>query len=131
MGGNTLTKSFSNFGGVLSTRNRKRSPTNCNVKVWVVQVESSHVLGLKKNYQFDTIVVSQGTSPDRNCTLTERVVLGHVLAVYDPIGLITSYTVKARQLLTDIWWLSGKHWNDNLRDHLADKYFKRSDKLAK
>ena len=57
--------------------------------------ESSHVLGLKWNHDSDTLVVSRGTSPETNRTVTQRVVLSPLSAVYDRIGLVAPYTVKA------------------------------------
>ena len=70
--------------------------------------ESSHVLGLKWNHATDTLVVSRGTNPDIKPTVTQRVFLSLVSSVYDPIGLVAPYTVKARLLLKDIWRLSGQ-----------------------
>ena len=52
------------------------------------QDESSHVLGLKWNHKSDTLVVSRGTTPETQRTVTQRVVLSLVSAVYDPIGLV-------------------------------------------
>ena len=57
--------------------------------------ESSHVLGLKWNHASDTLVVSRGTNPDTNRTVTPKIVLCLVYGVYDPIGLVAPYTVKA------------------------------------
>ena len=102
-----------------------------NVKALAAEDESSHVLGLKWNYQFDTLVVSRGTSPDRYRTLTQRVVLSLVSAVHNPIGLVAPYTVKARLLLEDIWRLSGQQWDDNLPDHIAEKFLEWSDELTR
>ena len=55
---------------------------------------SSHVLGLKWNHSTDTLVVSRGTKPDVKPNVTQKVVLSLVSAVYDPIALVTLYTVK-------------------------------------
>ena len=100
-----------------------------NVKAVAAEDESSHVLGLKWNYQFDTLVVNRETSLDRNRTPTQRVVLS--LVVYGPIGLVALYTVKTRLLLKDIWRLSGQQSNDNLLDHMAEKFPEWSDELAR
>ena len=56
----------------------------------------SHVLGLKWNHSTDTLVVSRGTSPNTDRNVTQRVVLSLVSAVYDPIGLVAPFTIKAR-----------------------------------
>ena len=50
--------------------------------------KSSHVLGLKWNHVSDTLVVSRGTTPDTNRTVTQRVVLSLVSAVNGPNGTV-------------------------------------------
>ena len=64
-----------------------KNPTSGNVKALAAKDDSSQVLGLEWNYRFDTLVVNRGTTPHRNRTLTQRVVLSLVSAVYYPTGL--------------------------------------------
>ena len=92
-------KVFSNVRGLLSSLNQSDKSTPCKVKALAAVGESSHVLVLKLNYQFGTLVVRCGTSSDRNRKVTQRIVLSLVSAVYDPIGLVAPYTVKALLLL--------------------------------
>ena len=92
--------------------------------------ESSHVFGLKWNHVSNTFVVSRGTTPDTNRTVTQRVVLSLVSAVYDPIGLVAPYTVKTRLLLKDIWRLSGQKWDDLLPEDLVTKFLDWSSDLG-
>ena len=127
----TLTRCLSNVSGVLSTLHRMENILDGNVKALVAKDESSHVLGLIWKYQFDTLVVSHGNSPDRNRTLTQRVVLSLVSAVYDPIGPVAPYTVKTRLLLKVIWRLSGQQRDDNFPDHIAEKFCEWSDDLRR
>ena len=47
--------------------------TKTDEKLLAAEVENSHVLGLKWNHRLDTLVVSRGTSPDLNRTVTQRV----------------------------------------------------------
>ena len=91
--------------------------------------ESSHVLGLKWNHASDTLIVSRGTSPDTNKTITQRVVLSLVSAVYDPIGLVAPYMVQSRLLLKDIWRLGGQQWDDDLPDKIVTKFNEWSKEL--
>ena len=70
----------------------------------------------------DTLIVSRGTNPDTNKTITQRVVLSLVSAVSDPIGLVAPYTVQARLLLKDIWRISGQQWDDDLPDKIVTKF---------
>ena len=91
--------------------------------------DSSHVLGLKWNHSTDTLVVSRGTKPDVKPNVTQRVVPSLVSAVYDPIGLVAPYTVKARLLLKDIWRLNGQQWDDELPPDLVTKFLAWSKEL--
>ena len=49
--------------------------------------------------------------------------------MYDPIGLVTPYTVKARLLLKDIWSLSGQQWDDDLPPEDVFKFLDWSEEL--
>ena len=91
--------------------------------------ESSHVLGLKWNHSSDTLVVSRGTNPEIKAKVTQRIVLSLVSSVYDPIGLVAPYTVKARLLLKDIWRLSGQQWDDDLPPEVVSKFLDWSEEL--
>ena len=107
------------------------NPTNGNMKALAAEDDSSHVLGLEKNFRFDILVASRGTTPYRNRTVTQRFVLSLVSGVCDSLGIVASYTVKARLLLKKNWRLSGQEWNDNLPDHLVDKFVEWVDELPK
>ena len=61
--------------------------------------------------------------------MTQRVVLSLVSAVYDPIGLVAPYTVKARLLLKDIWRLNGQPRDDELPSDLVTKFVEWSKEL--
>ena len=121
LGGFKLTKLVSNVPSIpaqLAT-----DPTTATeVKEIPSGEKSSHVLGLKWNHATDTLVVSRGTNPDIKPLVTQRVVLSLVSSVYDPIGLVAPYTVKARLLLKDIWILSGQQWDDDLPPDIVTKF---------
>ena len=74
-------------------------------------------------------VVSRLTTPDTNRTVTQRIVLSLISAVYDPIGLVAPYTVETRLLLKD-WRLSGQKWDDILPDDIVTKFLDWSSELG-
>ena len=51
-------------------------------------------------------------------------------AVYDPIGLVAPFIIKARLLWKDIWRLSGQYWDDNLPDENETKFLDWSKELS-
>ena len=76
------------------------------------------MLGLKWDHNKDTLVESSSTSCAVIKSFTQLLVLSLVSKVFDPIGLVASFTVGARLLLKDIWCVTRQHWDD---EHLQDK----------
>ena len=128
-GGFNLTKFVSNIDHLPAELQHSGKPAPADAKVIPKPDESSHVLGLKWNHASDTLIVSRGTSPDANKTITQRVVLSLVSAVYDPIGLVAPYTVQARLSLKDMWRLSGQQRDDDLPDKIVTKFNEWSKEL--
>ena len=128
LGGFSLTKFVSNVPNLLPKLNQEPNSTGGDTKS-ITADEESHVLGLKWNHRQDTIVVSRGTNPQMDRKLTQRVVLSLVSAVYDPIGLVAPYTIKARLLLKDIWRLSGQKWDDDLPKDIENKFREWTEEL--
>ena len=54
--------------------------------------------------------------------IAQRIVLSYVSSVFDPIGLVAPYTVRARLLLKDIWRISGQQWDEPLSAKLQEKF---------
>ena len=130
LGGFNLTKFVSNDRYILQQIEPNSECQPNDGKQLPTTEESPHVLGLKWNHVSDTLVVSRGTTPDTKRTVTQRVVLSLVSAVYDPIGLVAPYTVKARLLLKDIWRLSGQKWDDLLPEVTVTKFLDWSSELG-
>ena len=84
--------------------------------------ESMHVLGLKWDHNNNTLVVSRGTNSAITKSLTQRLVLGLVSKVYDPIGLVAPFTVVARLILKDVWRVNGQSWDDELSNDTVDRF---------
>ena len=93
--------------------------------------DSLHVLGLKWDYNNDTLFVSRGTSSTVSKSLTQRLVLSLVSKVFDPIGLVAPFTVGARLLLKDIWRVSGQHWDEELPKDTVERFLEWSVELPK
>ena len=73
---------------------------------------SSHVLELKWDHVKDPL----------DKTITQHTVLSFVSSVFDPIGLVASYAVKARLLLKDIWRISVLKWDDDLPEEIKKQF---------
>ena len=124
LGGFNLTKFVSNADEITSAMNPEESETLSSPikEICNGTEQSSHVLGLKWDHVKDTLVVSRGVDRPLDKAITQRTVLSFVSSVFDPVGLVAPYTVRARLLLKDIWKISGQSWDDELPEDIRDKF---------
>ena len=119
-----LTKFVSNADEITSTMN----PEDCETSSSPIKEicngaeQSSHVLGLTWDHVKDTLVVSRGVDRPLDKAITQRTVLSFVSSVFDPVGLVAPYAVRARLLLKDIWKISCQSWDDELPEDIRDKF---------
>ena len=121
LGGFNLTKFVSNIYEFANELNSTNDDAVEPVKdISNESSDTSHNVGLKWEYKHDTLKVSRGIS-SRDCTkpISQRIVLSVVSAVFDRIGRIIPYTIKARLLLKEIWRLNGQRWDDYLPEDIS------------
>ena len=88
------------------------------------------VLGLRWNTDQDTLIVSRGTTPDLiGKTITQRLVLSTVSSVFDPIGLIAPFTIRARLLFKQLWKSTGQQWDKEIPEDSQSKFLERCSEL--
>ena len=117
LGGFNLTRFISNVPNLSLKLNRPKNSAKKSKEILTAAINPEttlHVLGLKWNHVTDTLVVSRGVNREHKDSVTQRSVLSFVSSVFDPIGLVAPYTVRARLILKDIWRLSGQQWDDPL-----------------
>ena len=133
LGGFNLTKFVSNIHEFANELNSTKNDAVEPVKdISNESSDTSHVLGLKWEYKHDTLKVSRGiSSRDWTKPITQRIVLRVVSAVFDPIGLIIPYTIKARLLLKEIWRLNGQRWDDLLPEDISHRFLEWCSALPK
>ncbi|XP_063722434.1 uncharacterized protein LOC134848854 [Symsagittifera roscoffensis] len=125
LGGFNLTKFISNVPNLSSKLNPPKTSANNSKEIITAAINpetASHVLGLKWDHVTDTLVVSRGVNRELKDSVTQPSVLSFVSSVFDPIGLVAPYTVRARLLLKDIWRLSGQQWDDPLPIELCRRF---------
>ncbi|XP_071965635.1 uncharacterized protein [Antedon mediterranea] len=77
-----------------------------NVKEWTisgVNMEATKFLGLEWNPRDDKLKAPVPTYCEEVGTLTKRKCLGAANSIYDPLGLLSSVTVRAKMLLRNLW----------------------------
>ncbi len=63
--------------------------------------------------------------------LTQRLILSLASSVFDPIGLVAPFTVRARLILKEIWRLHGQSWDDELPESINNKFHEWCEDLPK
>ena len=123
LGGFKLTNFISNVTKINKELNPPQSaPQQESKNIVTCGDNSSHVLGLKWDHIDDTLVVSRGVNRELKNSITQRTVLSSVSSVFDPIGLVAPYTVRARLLLKEIWRIHGQQWDDELPFDIKTKF---------
>ena len=125
LGGFNLTKFISNVLNLSSKLNPPKTSANNSKEIITAAINpetASHVLGLNWDHVTDTLVVCRGVNRELKDSVTQRSVLSFVSSVFDPIGLVAPYTVRASLLLKDIWRLSGQQWDDPLPIELCRRF---------
>ena len=125
LGGFNLTKLISNAPNLFLKLNPPKTSANNSKETITAAINpetASHFLGTKWDHITDTLVVSRGVNRELKDSVTQRSVLSFVSSVFDPIGLVAPYTVRARLLLKDIWRLGGKQWDDPLPNELCRRF---------
>ena len=75
--------------------------------------QCERALGVVWNVTADTLTFK---SAQKKTPVTKRGVLSAVSSVFDPLGMLAPWTLRAKVLLQDIW-RSGCHWDEPLTDH--------------
>ena len=90
--------------------------------------DSLKVLGMRllssaDCFSFDGVAISS------QAVITKRVVLSHLARLYDPLGLLTPFTMSAKILFQDIWKL-GLGWDDEVPPEIEGQFHQWLDGLA-
>ena len=66
------------------------------------------------------IFTFKANPPDVNFKFTKRNFLSKIATLFDPLGFIAPFTIRAKVLLQEMW-TSGLDWDDSLNDILVNK----------
>ena len=76
-------------------------------------------LGISWNSTEDTFNISTANVPTE-FSLTKRNVLRRVATVFDPLGFVSPFVMKAKVMLQELW-SRGYDWDDVIRDEIASR----------
>ena len=72
---------------------------------------SPSILELQWTDDVDSLEVSRGTQKESPMKITQRAVLSHVLAVFGPLGIVSSFTIRMRLPLKSKWNENRQSWD--------------------
>ena len=114
-GGFHLTKWISNCEQTMTSIDQAdKSPSSS--KTFEAEPTSPSILVLQWNVDADNLEVCRGMQKEIPVKVTQRAVLSYVSAVFDPLGIVTPFTIRMRLLLKSIWKENGQSWNKELNE---------------
>ncbi|KAI3378318.1 hypothetical protein SNEBB_003526, partial [Seison nebaliae] len=99
---------------------RKAQESLRTVGMNLKKTDPKSVLGTPWNSQEDTITVAFENLQNPS-KLTQRTVLKSLASLFDPLGLITPFTIRGRMIFQKTW-KAGMQWDDTLSRELADEW---------
>ena len=81
------------------------------LKSFEAEPQSSSILGINWNVNTDCLIVCRGTEQEGPAKITQRILLSFVSAVFDPLGICSSFTIRMRFLLKSLWAAMGQPWD--------------------
>ena len=54
--------------------------------------------------------------------LTQRKILSAVSGIFDPMGLISPFTIRGRLILKDLWCIKGQNWDAPVPDEIREAF---------
>ena len=123
-GGFHLTKWISSCEQTMTSIDQAdKSPSSS--KTFDAEPTSPSILGLQWNVDADNREICRDTQKEIPVKITQRAVLSHVSAVFDPLRIVFPFTIRMRLLLKSIWKENGRSWDKELNEenrHAFEKW---------
>ena len=110
-----LTKWISNWEQTMMSIDQADKSPSCS-KTFEAEPTSPSILGLQWNVDADNLEVCRGMQKEIPVKITQRAVLSQVSAVFDPLGIVSPFTIRKRLLLKLIWKENGQSWDKELNE---------------
>ena len=83
-------------------------------KIFETEPKSSSIVGLNWNVDTDSLIVCRGTEKVVPSKITQRFFLSFFSAVFDPLGICSTFTIRMRFLFNSVWAIMGRAWYNEL-----------------
>ena len=122
-GGFHLAKWISNCEQAMTSIDQAdKSPSSS--KTFKAEPTSPSILGMQWNVDADNLEVCRGMQEEIPLKITQRAVLSHVSAVFDPLGIVSPFTIIMRLLLKSFRKENGKSWDKELNEENRHEFKK-------
>ena len=122
-GGFHLTKWISKCEQTMTSIDQAdKSPSSS--KTFEAEPTSPSILGLPWNVDADNLEVCRGMQKEIPVKITQRAVLSHVSAVFDPLGIVSPFAIRLRLLLKSIWKENGQSRDKELNEENRHEFKK-------
>ncbi|XP_043469599.1 uncharacterized protein LOC122503206 [Leptopilina heterotoma] len=81
------------------------------------------ILGLSWCTQDDCFKFTTQPTTQSTERITRRTILSEVAQLFDPLGFLSPFTIRAKMLLQDLW-LAKLGWDDSISDEISNKWLK-------
>ena len=123
-----LTKWISNCEQTMTSIDQaNKSPSSS--KTCEAEQISPSILGLQWIVDEDNLEVCRGIQKEIPVKITQRAVLSHVSAVFDPLGIVSPFTIRMRLLLKSKWKENGQSWDKELNEENRHEFKKWASEL--
>ena len=112
-GGFHLTKWISNCEQTMTSIDQADKSLSSS-KTFEAEPTSPSILGRQWNVDADNLEVCRGMQKEIPVKIMQTAVLSHVSAVFDPLGIVSPFTIRMQLLLESIWKENGQSWDEEL-----------------
>ena len=88
------------------------------------ELTSPSILGLQWNVDTDNLEVCRVMQKEIPIKITQRAVLFHVSAVFDPLEVVSPFIIRMRLLLKSIWKENVQSWDKKLNEENRHEFKK-------
>ena len=81
-------------------------------------MSETSVLGIQWDPKTDSLSVCRGLTKLTTDVITQRKILSAVSGIFDPMGLISPFTIRGRLILKQLWCVKGQNWDAPVPDEI-------------
>ena len=118
-----LTKWISNCEQTMTSIDQA-DKSQSSSKTFEAEPTSPFILGLQWKLDADNLELCRDMQKEIPVKITQRAVLSHVSAVFDPLGIVSPSNIRMPMLLKSIWKENSQSWDKELNEESRHEFKK-------